>query len=167
MKNLLFRNLVLSLIIVFASSFCAFSENYELGYATGHGLGVAAGGTSAVGIAYRTFFSNGVGIQSTFGAFGTSRYFDMFGGFQLMYKFHRSSPRLSYYALIGTGAILESFRHLVLVPGIGVGLEFNIVKGLTAALEIALAPYLPIAAPPTILGYLPLPFPGFALIYYF
>lgn len=163
-----FQKLFLCLAILGALySSNIFSAPEEQPESVRHGLGLAAGGTAGVGLAYRVFFPRGIGLQTTFGAFGTSRYVDMFGGVQLMYKFYTPSPSLSFYGLIGSGLLLESLKGFVMIPGIGAGLEWNIVKGLTAAFEIALAPYVPINKPPTMLGYIPLPFPGLALIYYF
>lgn len=155
-------------LLAFLMGSFAFSANEESPHTSQHGVGFAAGGTSAVGVAYRGFFANGFGLQTTLGAFGTSRYFDMFGGLQVMYKFHRSSSSiLSYYVLAGSGVILESLAHWTLIPGAGVGMEIAIYKGLTAALDISLAPYVPIGRSPTILGYIPLPLPGLAVVYYF
>ncbi len=134
-------------------------------HATGHGIGLAGGATSGFGIAYRTFYENGLGFQATLGAFGTSKYFDMFSGVQMLYTFHQSSPNLRFYVLVGVGSVLQSFSELNLVPGMGIGTEFNLYKNLAMAFDISLAPMISIRKKSP-LDYIPLPFPGLAIVYY-
>lgn len=134
-----------------------------------HALGIAAGGTSGLGIAYRAFFNIGIGYQFTLGAFGTSRYFDIFGGAQMFLRFYEPSPNFRFYGLMGSCFILETFpKHFTIIPGLGVGLEYRIFKGLVAAFDLSLAPFVPIGRPKNpILGYIPLPIPGISIAYYF
>lgn len=131
-----------------------------------HGIGLAAGGTSGVGISYRGWWPSNFGLRSTLGAFGTSRYFDMFGGMELLYNFHVIEDGYRSYILVGSGFIVESWQALTLIPGLGAGIEFLLWKKLTISIGISLAPYVGIARPPNpILGYWPLPFPAIAMIY--
>lgn len=153
---------------MFAVTFSSTTNAQEVEARPCHGIGLAAGGTSGVGVAYRGWWPSNFGLRSTVGAFGTSRYFDMFGGMELLYNFHVTKGGHRWYALVGSGFVVESFRSVTLTPGVGVGIEFLLWKKLAISIGISFAPYVGVARPPNpILGYWPLPFPGIAIIYNF
>lgn len=135
-------------------------------FSSGHGIGLAIGGPAILGVSYRKFFDNRIGIQTSFLAFPYGRQFDIISGAHLSFTFSENPKMPRLYALVGATVIFESTSQAILIPGVGAGGEFMFKGNFALAVECLVAPAINIGHQQHKLGYIPFPFVGFVLTYY-
>lgn len=143
------------------SDFCYAGEEIS----SGHSIAISIGGPAIAGIGYRKFFDNRLGLQSSFLAFPSGNKVGVFFANHMFYTLNNNPKNIRFYALIGSTVLIENLKFLIIIPGIGAGVEFSLKKNLFLSFELAAAPIINLNKEQD-LGYIPLPIPGLVLSYY-